>query len=173
LSAAASDTDSILLQIERMGNELESGTFQEIGSISKVLGQLANQFSGRSGISVTVTCQEVDLDPEVANAMVRIVQEALTNIARHAEATSATVLLRSISGEVWLQVGDDGKGLSSDWNKRDGLGIRGMKERAALAGGTLNIVTGPFGGTVVEVCLPERGKPSCNIHRPMSASGLG
>lgn len=81
-----------------------------------------------------------DLDPGIAIAMYRIVQEALSNIVKHANAEHATVCLRILDGELKLEVIDDGKGFDEK-AEFSGFGIIGMRERAASFGGTLEIRT--------------------------------
>jgi len=77
----------------------------------------------------------------------RIVQEALTNIARHAEATSVDISLEHRDDEVFLQVRDDGRGFASD-DARGSLGLQGMRERAAMLGGELDIDSSDEGTTI-------------------------
>lgn len=85
----------------------------------------------------------------------RIVQEALTNVVRHSAASSATVTLERVDRELVVRIADDGSGTSPD--AVEGGGIRGMRERAALAGGTLHVHAGERSGTVVTAHLPWPG----------------
>lgn len=94
--------------------------------------------------------------PELGTLVYRILQEALTNVAKHAGASSVQVRLEQDGGGLRGQVADDGAGLPADAeNGRPGhLGLRAMRERAELAGGWCDIVSSPEGGTVVSFWVP-------------------
>jgi two-component system sensor histidine kinase UhpB len=83
----------------------------------------------------------------------RVVQEALNNVAEHAEANEVTVELRRADGRKMLRVTDDGCGFNDSAAASPGLGITGMRERARLAGGRLRVRSRPGRGTVVELTL--------------------
>jgi signal transduction histidine kinase len=109
------------------------------------------------------------LDPELESTIYRIVQEALTNVSRHAEASSAVVSVTERDGIVRASVTDDGKGLpeaSRLGPRGDGLeggfGMGGMRERAELVGGELELVPAPERGTVVRLTVPLAGRPSAS-----------
>jgi signal transduction histidine kinase len=84
----------------------------------------------------------------------RVLQEALSNVIHHAQASSVCVTLADSAREVTLKVEDDGVGLPA--GSRDGSGLRTMRERAEAFGGTLRLLGGRRGGTVVCVTLPLR-----------------
>jgi signal transduction histidine kinase len=115
------------------------------------LGQLAEA----TGLPVTITIQgdEVPLPVVVDTTAYRIVQESLTNVLRHANATRAEVLIRYGDNDITLEITDDGTG-SSD--KNDGHGLTGMRERAELLGGTVTAGERPGGGFQVKARLPLR-----------------
>jgi two-component system, NarL family, sensor histidine kinase DevS len=105
------------------------------------------------------------LDPELESTIYRIVQEALTNVSRHAEATSAVVSVREHAGVIRASVIDDGKGLPNADRlgpRGDGLeggfGMGGMRERAELVGGELEFGPAPGRGTMVRLTVPLRGR---------------
>ncbi|MDH3258855.1 MAG: ATP-binding protein, partial [Deltaproteobacteria bacterium] len=100
-----------------------------------------------------------DVSESVATAAYRIAQETLTNVARHASATEVTVTLGSRDGALTLSVEDNGRGFDSrELDETAGLGAAGMRERASLVGGTLEIISGPGEGTHVTFTAPLRGK---------------
>ena len=103
-----------------------------------------------AGLAVTVTADAGELPAAVDLCAYRIVQEALTNTLRHAAATSASVTVRRSSGVLELSVLDDGRGGSG----APGRGITGMRERAAMLGGTLEAGPRPGGGFGVRARLP-------------------
>jgi signal transduction histidine kinase len=128
-----------------------------------LLGDLAARASA-AGLKVRT---EVDgeprpLPPRVDQAAFRIVQEALTNVARHARPASATVRVTYSDEDLTVQVDDDGRGvagteLSADGRHGGGHGIRGMRERAAALGGQLEAGPRPGGGFRVRATLPLEG----------------
>jgi signal transduction histidine kinase len=107
------------------------------------------------------------LDPELESTIYRIVQEALTNVSRHAQATKAVVSVREHDGVIRASVTDDGRGLpqaSRLGPRGDGLeggfGMSGMRERAELVGGELELMPAPGKGTTMRLTVPLAGRPS-------------
>jgi signal transduction histidine kinase len=107
------------------------------------------------------------LDAELESTIYRIVQEALTNVSRHADATKAVVSVREHDGTIRASVTDDGKGMpdaSRLGPRGDGLeggfGMSGMRERAELIGGELEFMPAPGRGTTVRLIVPLAGRPS-------------
>ncbi len=94
------------------------------------------------------------LHQDLETAVYRMVQEALTNVAKHARAERVRVAVGEVEGELRIEVQDDGVGFDPD-STGEGFGLAGMKERAALAGGTL-ILESEGNGTLLTVCLPMR-----------------
>jgi signal transduction histidine kinase len=106
------------------------------------------------------------LDAELESTIYRVVQEALTNVGRHAQATKAVVSISEREGVVSASVTDDGRGLPEDSQlgpRGDGLeggfGTSGMRERAELVGGELELERAPQRGTVVRLTVPLAGRP--------------
>jgi signal transduction histidine kinase len=107
------------------------------------------------------------LDPELESTVYRIVQEALTNVSRHAKATSAVIRVDERDGVLRASVADDGQGLPNAERlgpRGDGLeggfGMGGMRERAELIGGELEFGPAPGRGTIVRLTVPLEGRPS-------------
>ena len=118
------------------------------------------------------------LDPELESTIYRIVQEALTNVSRHAEASSAVVSITERDGAVIASVTDDGKGMPGADRlgpRGDGLeggfGMSGMRERAELVGGELDFAPAPRGGTTVRLRVPLAGRPSAAQQPAAIATG--
>ena len=105
---------------------------------------------GRSGAS--------GLDSHLETTIYRLVQEALTNVVKHARANTVHVSLAATDGEVRIEVQDDGVGFEPD-AQAEGFGLAGMRERAFLAGGTVDLESGET-GTLVRARLPQRGAQS-------------
>jgi signal transduction histidine kinase len=95
------------------------------------------------------------LPTEVETTLYRIVQEALTNVVKHAEATRVSILLVRRNGSATAVIEDDGRGFDPAQTTPDSLGLEGMRERAELHDGRLTVETSPGAGTtlVVEVAL--------------------
>jgi signal transduction histidine kinase len=110
------------------------------------------------------------LDPELESTIYRIVQEALTNVSRHAQAGKAVIDVSERDGTIVASVTDDGQGLpdaSRLGPRGDGLeggfGMSGMRERAELVGGELEFMGAPGGGTTVRLTVPLAGRPAAAL----------
>lgn len=136
--------------------ELRPGILDDLGLLAAVEWQ-AQEFQSRTGIECCVD-SDIEyrvLDPDLSVAVFRIFQEALTNVARHAEATRVDVSLKDEDGNLVLVVGDDGKGVAdSELDSSGSLGVVGMRERAYIVGGELEILGRPGKGTTVTVRAP-------------------
>ena len=104
-------------------------------------------------LDVRAEAQACDLPAHVATAVYRIAQEALQNVAKHADATSATLRLHTHGDMITLEIEDDGKGFSQPQNQT-GYGLPGMRERAELLGGTLEVKSQPGRGTLLRLRFP-------------------
>jgi PAS domain S-box-containing protein len=150
--------DATVRVVRRLATQLRPGILDDLGLLPAVEWQV-EEFQKRTGISATFDSNvgSLDLDRDRSTAIFRILQETLTNISRHAEATHVEVALRSSPGEVSLQVCDNGRGIrSEEITSLRSLGLLGMRERAAALGGRLGIQARPEGGTRVELDLPRR-----------------
>jgi signal transduction histidine kinase len=116
-----------------------------------------DEFQTRTGVESDVSLPDADLplDAQSATALFRILQEALTNVARHARATRVTVRLAQEDGNLSLEVRDNGGGIREEQLDGRSLGILGMQERAILLGGEFSIESSPENGTTVAVRIPE------------------
>ncbi|MDQ3737994.1 MAG: histidine kinase [Actinomycetota bacterium] len=115
--------------------------------------------SRRAGLGVTVTADGNvgDISPAISTAAYRIVQEALTNVIRHAGTDSATVTVRRRQGSgLDVEVVDAGVGLATPAGEGSGMGLVGIRERAAVTGGSCEVGPRPGGGYRVHVSWPER-----------------
>jgi signal transduction histidine kinase len=133
-----------------------------VPALQKLCVGVARRFALQAGCSAVGLADSSRLAGEVEVALYRIVQEALTNAARHGRARSVEVLLQRKPASVLAVIEDDGCGFEArDWRARclrsDRLGLLGIEERAALVGGTLRVESQPGSGTslFVEIPLPE------------------
>ena len=123
--------------------------------LAEALAGLARSFTSDSGVPVTVESSNISGLPLRTEAeLFRIVQEALTNVRKHAHAHSVRIALRRRGDQLALSVKDDGVGFSPKMLKSDGHGVIGMRERAKLLGGQLEIRSGPGEGTRVVARVP-------------------
>jgi signal transduction histidine kinase len=119
---------------------------------------LTSDFENRSGITCIFEHANVpELNETVSTAAYRICQEAMTNVARYAEASRVSVVLKAEKNILSLSVRDDGKGFDiSKLGESEGVGIAGMRERAALAGGSLEVMSEKDKGCHVLFKVPIR-----------------
>jgi signal transduction histidine kinase len=142
-----------LQDVRRLAVELRPKSLDDFGLVP-ALERLVSGFSERTGLDTHVQAHlERRLPPEVETALYRIVQEALTNVAKHARATSVSVLVTSKDGSATAVIEDDGVGFSLD-TPVDGLGLMGMRERVNLLGGRLTVESSRRTGTTIVVEVP-------------------
>jgi signal transduction histidine kinase len=118
---------------------------------------LGREASRRMGIEVTTSLGDIDptIDDRTATTVYRIVQEALTNIGRHARATDARIIIEQHEGELMLTVQDNGVGFRDSAVRKEGsFGLMGIRERAILLGGRFEVDNPPGGGGRLRVWLP-------------------
>lgn len=138
-------------EIRRLAHELRPVILDDLGLVPALL-FLGEGVTHRSGVTVTVRgSTDGRLPPAVETALYRVVQEALTNVARHARASRATVELERTEGAVSCRVRDDGWGFDPTApfpsERRRGIGLEGMRERVAQLGGAFEVRSGPGHGT--------------------------
>lgn len=119
------------------------------------LQELAARVSGQSGIKITLLHEAPLLitDNETATHVYRIIQEAINNVVKHAQAETITLLLEADDEKAVIEVRDDGKGLPDNVHAQRGLGLHSMFHRCQLFGGSLDIYTHEEGGTRVRCCF--------------------
>jgi signal transduction histidine kinase len=123
--------------------------------LSEALAGVAERWSGLNGIAaqVTTTGTARPIDPEAEFALLRAAQEALANVARHAQASRVGLTISYMENEVALDVRDDGVGFDPSQPER-GFGLVAMRQRIAALSGTLQVESEPGGGTAVSACVP-------------------
>jgi signal transduction histidine kinase len=120
-----------------------------------------DDFEDRSGLRVefaTPTGMPIALAPRVQVELLRIMSEALTNVHKHADATMVRISAEVDRGELLVTITDNGRGFVPDEAFDQGLGLRGMRERARLVNGTMLVMSELSGGTTVEVRVPVASK---------------
>jgi PAS domain S-box-containing protein len=146
--------DSIIQSIRRISTELRPAVL-DLGLAAAVEWQV-QEFQARSGVQCTVRLliREV-VTSNVSTAMFRIFQETLTNVGRHAKATRVEVVLQKQQDRLVLLIHDNGRGFDqADPSLSKSLGLLGMRERAAVLGGQVDISSAPRKGTTVAAWIP-------------------
>lgn len=148
--------DGTIASVRRIATELRPRVLDDL-ELSDALAWQAGEFSRRTGLKVDVAVPAAArvTDPDTATALFRIVQESLTNVARHANASAVRVRLEEEGGDLVLSIADDGRGLPGG-GAPGGLGLVGIRERALALGGRLKVNSTPGVGTSLEVTLPLR-----------------
>jgi PAS domain S-box-containing protein len=121
---------------------------------------LVDDFAKRSGVASSIDLPEAmpEVSKAIGTAVYRAIQESLTNIARHAGAKRAWVVLAVEDGAIHVEVEDDGRGIApEDLAKARSLGLKGMRERIAFLGGTFDVSRAPRGGTRLRLRVPLKG----------------
>jgi signal transduction histidine kinase len=152
--------DGLIGTVRRIAADLRPEALDHLG-LTEAIKEEAARFTARTGgrCEVETTPLPEEIPPEVATAAFRIFQEALTNVARHAGATQVKVSCRETGDTLEITVADDGKGIpEGDDARSESLGLLGMRERAELLGGRLEVSSPPAGGTRVTALLPWRAR---------------
>ena len=144
-----------LEEVRRIAQELRPELLEHLGLVS-ALTELARTFADQSGITVErrFVGDLPALSPEAELAIYRVAQESLTNVARHAHATSVELSLEPGAASVVLRVIDDGRGITEGASQNGRGGLRGMRERAVLVGGAFVVKPGHRGGVEVRLEVP-------------------
>jgi signal transduction histidine kinase len=156
--------DGAIESVQRIILRLRPGVLDNLGPVAALEWE-AQQFTRQTGVPVTLNLpgDPLAMDSESSTALYRTVQEALTNVARHAAASAVRIGLATTGEELVLHVTDDGCGIpDSDAHRPHSMGILGMRERAFACGGTLEVSRAAAGGTRLVLRLPHR-TPEVNI----------
>jgi signal transduction histidine kinase len=145
-----------LHDVRRLAVELRPKALDDFGLVAAIE-RLVETFGEQTGIKVDLVAQLADerLASDVETALYRMVQEALTNIAKHAQAGSVSIVIGRSAAAVSAIVEDDGRGFDTA-ARREGMGLDGMQERLALLDGRLKIESRPGGGTTLVGEVPLR-----------------
>jgi PAS domain S-box-containing protein len=160
--SASKIADETMAAVQRIAAELRPAMLDSLGLIP-VLRSEASQFESRTGVRVKLNlpADGLKVNRAISTAAYRIFQEILTNVARHAQATEVQVTLQLLEGRLHLVVADNGKGLSPDELRNPkSLGLLGMKERAAMLKGDVQVEGAPGRGTTVRLEIPIENRTS-------------
>jgi signal transduction histidine kinase len=156
------ETRGLLYQIERrlreLSHELRPAILDDLGLVPAIE-FLAQGVSKRAGFPIAVDDETAGrLPPRIETALYRIIQEALTNVTKHASATHVRIRLAQDNGRILCSIQDDGKGFDAAavlaGQAPRGLGLVGMRERLHALGGTMQVSSAPSHGTEIFVTVP-------------------
>ncbi|MGZ3252681.1 MAG: histidine kinase [Burkholderiaceae bacterium] len=159
-AASLSHIDAMMKSVKAIINNLRPSVL-DLGLYAAVEWQ-ANEFQKRTGIACSLAAEEKDfdayVDSETATGLFRVVQESLSNVHRHAQATHVSISLHRNVGSLNVKVTDNGIGIHPNCRRKaNSFGLIGMQERILMLGGTLSIGSGNEGvGTVLNVSIPIR-----------------
>lgn len=154
--------EDALTEVRRLSLGLRPSLLDDLG-LAPALERLVEDVRTHHALNISLDAESVistRLADEAATAVFRIVQEALSNIMKHSQAKQATVRVRGADGDVLVEVSDDGCGIEPAVMRSPPaghLGLRGMRERAILAGGSFSLVSSPGHGTRICVTIPAKG----------------
>lgn len=147
-----------LEEVRQLAFDLRPTVLDDVGLVA-AMRRLTSGVAERTGVRIDLVLEGLDDDTrlvsEVETVVYRVVQEALTNVARHAGASRTAVQLVGEDGGVRITVSDDGVGFDVGEGPLRSLGLAGMRERAALVGGRVDIGSTPGGGTTVVLEVPR------------------
>jgi len=151
--------DTAIASVRRISTELRPLILDDLGFGEAITWQTL-EFAKRSDLEITLnlTAAADVHEDELATALFRIVQESLTNVARHANATRVKIDLVAEGGKLVLTINDNGQGIQNN-AKQGGIGLVSMRERANSIGAQFNIISGPGVGTTIEVTIPLKVPP--------------
>jgi PAS domain S-box-containing protein len=150
--------DNTIQLVRRISTKLRPGVLDDLGLTAAIEWQ-AQDFRNRTGIECEFNSnvREVDLDQDRSTTVFRILQETLTNVARHASATYVNIFLEEEATSLVLVVEDNGRGITeSEASDPKSLGLLGMRERALVFGGQVEIRGTPGRGTAVTLKIPQQ-----------------
>ena len=156
------ELDKSVAEVRRISSNLRPSVLDDFGLVT-ALGILCKDFQAAHAIDTTFRVDPAmsgRIDPESETAIYRIAQQALSNAARHAHATTIALTLGSGEGNLILRVVDNGRGLAcaeaESGRTQKGFGLVSMRERAELLGGRLLLESSPGRGTTVSVTIPSK-----------------
>jgi two-component system, NarL family, sensor histidine kinase UhpB len=161
--------DRTIEGIRRIIGKLSPLVLQELGLVAAIRKE-AKDFARNTGVKARVLISEDvgRLAPGTEQAIYRVVQEALHNVAKHAQARNVTVHLVREDQQVQVAVEDDGIGIQAKTDSRDqSFGLAGIKERIAMLGGTSRVISAKDQGTRIEISVPA-GEPAQVVERTLA-----
>ncbi len=146
----------IVKSVQQISSELRPSMLDDLG-LAPTMNWYLKQFEERSGVDcdVSIRIDDTQVDSDHATAVYRILQEAITNIARHSDASAITVKAETLRDYLTMEIRDNGRGFDqNNINMRESFGLIGMRERASALGGNLEVVGKRGEGTRLYLTMP-------------------
>jgi signal transduction histidine kinase len=158
-------------EVRRSVSTLRTDSWED-PPLDDAIASLVTDFRQGTGISVDTQLNiQASMSPQVGKTLYRVLQEALTNISKHAQATHVAIAVSTISTDVRLTIADNGRGFRPDGKTQNKFGLQGMRERVAAIGGILHLETEPGAGCRITIELPLRYHSELRIgDRPSQSS---
>jgi signal transduction histidine kinase len=156
MKAMETSVDDTIRLVRKIATELRPGVLDDLGLVAAIEWQVED-FKNRTGIQseLSSALDDSDLNRDLATALFRILQETLTNIVRHAQATCASIGIKRDDDFIIMTVEDNGKGITErEIHDPKSLGLLGIRERALIFGGEAHIIGAKGKGTAVVVKIP-------------------
>jgi len=149
--------DSAIAEAKQAVVTMRAGDDRE-RPLGELMSHTIDDFAARSGVRADFSAADLpeSLPPRTQVELLRILQEALTNVRKHADATVVRVSADLQEDTLHMVIIDNGRGFRPEETSGEGLGVQGMKERARLMGGELRVMSEPSGGTTVDLVVPAR-----------------
>ncbi|HTE00729.1 MAG TPA: response regulator [Mucilaginibacter sp.] len=170
IDTIVTDVNTGIQSLRQIANELRPVLIDKLGLFAAIE-WLVNEFEKKTGI---ITRLYIDIDQPALNKMLeinifRICQEALTNITKHAEATTVNIRIENDGEILSIKIMDDGKGIARNALQNSlSMGLLNMKERAILVGAELNVSSPAGAGTTIELIVNINGQENINSRRSLS-----
>lgn len=162
LAQSLGATDEIVRNVRALCGSLRPSALDDLGLLPALRGHIQT-FGERTGIAVRFSTRGIDesrIQPAIRSTIFRVVQEGLTNVARHSGAKSAAVQLRQGAAIVSVEIADRGRGFAAEAVSVDCNGLSGIRERVTLAKGSCAIESAPGEGTRISIQLPVDRAPA-------------
>jgi signal transduction histidine kinase len=156
LQSIVGNVELSIESVRHIATELRPPALDHLGLVAAIEVETAT-LARRTGLRFRIVTKHthLPLTPEQQTAVFRIVQEALTNVVRHANASAVKISLAKVTRAVRVQIEDNGRGMTPDESARpSSIGLLGMRERAELVGGRLAIIASPGKGTTIRLTMP-------------------
>jgi signal transduction histidine kinase len=154
--------------VKRIAQGLRAPLLEDLG-LGPAVERLCDEAAATHGLEVAARIELASgtrFSEQLELGVYRLVQEALTNVVRHADATEASVTLRLTGEALEVSVADNGKGMRIQPGPARGMGLQGMRERVLLLGGTMSIRSTPGSGTTILIRLPLSEAANDSNSRP-------
>ena len=160
-----------LQDVRRLAVELRPSALDDFG-LAPAVERLAATFEERTGIDTALEASlpAGRMPPEIETVLYRVIQEALTNVVKHAGAERVSIVIAQRGNGIRVVVEDDGRGFVADDVRDDALGVIGMRERVALVGGTLEVESAPGAGTTIAAYVPVARRAGAALSRSSAIS---